>query len=59
MSYQRSAKIDIDNLIATLHFINDKVEDCYKRETTNIIRNKINYLEDCHHDYLQNLMKRR
>lgn len=51
-------KINIQELKETLDFLNDKVEDCYKRETTALINNLKEEIDDAYYDYIKSLLRK-
>ena len=50
--------IDIQELKATLDFLNDKVEDCYKRETTAIVNQLKEEIDDAFYDYIKSTLRK-
>lgn len=51
-------KINIQELKETLDFLNDKVEDCYKRETTALVNKLKEELDDAYYDNIKSILKK-
>lgn len=51
-------KINIQELKNTLDFLNDKVQDCYKRETTALVNQLKDELDDAYYNYIKSILKK-
>lgn len=51
-------KINIQELKDTLDFLNDKVENCYKRETTALINQLKDKLDDAYYENIKSMLKK-
>lgn len=51
-------KINIQELKNTLDFLNDKVEDCYKRETTALVNQLKDELNDAFYENIKSMLKK-
>ena len=49
-------KINIQELKNTIYFLNDKVEDCYKRETTAVVERLIEEIDDAYYEYIKSIL---
>lgn len=50
-------KINIQELKETLDFLNDKVEDCYKRETTALVNKLKEEIDDAFYENIKSMLK--
>lgn len=51
-------KINIQELKETLDFLNDKVENCYKRETTALVNKLKEEIDDAYYNYIKSILKK-